>query len=385
MNPVAAAAVAALADAGEVLPVWARLSSGSHDLPGLERMRALVAARAAGLGAEISVVPVGDDGRAVLRLVRRPDAPRRVLLVGHLDTVHSPAAPGPSVALNADGVLTGPGVADMKGGLLVMLAALRGLEASPHADRLGWEVLVTPDEELGSPVSLPVLTEAAGRADLGLAFEPASEGAVVVGRRGRVVVRVSVAGRAAHAGRDPSQGRNAITALAEIVLCAEALADPDAGCDVTVGLIRGGSVVNAVPDAAHADLDVRVPDDTTRARVLGGLGSACAAVAAHREVEAQVTELIGCPAMPVTPAAEALAVRYVAAAAEVGFAVQAVTGGGVSDANHLAGAGLTVLDGLGVVGGGLHGPEEWASLPSLPERAAAAALLLEGLATRRVP
>lgn len=380
MNPVVAAAAAAVSDGADVLAAWARQPSGSGDLPGLERMRALVAARAARLGAEVSLVPVGGDGRAVLRLVRRPDAARRVLLVGHLDTVHSPAVPGPPVAFGDDGVLTGPGVADMKGGLLVMLAALAGFETSPHAERLGWEVLVTPDEELGAPVSLPVLTEAAGRADVGLVFEPASAGAVVVGRRGRVVVRASVTGRAAHAGRDPSKGRNAITALAEIVLMAEALADPDDGCDVTVGLIRGGTVVNAVPDSASADIDIRVPDTATQARVLGGLESACASVASYREVRAELRDLVGCPAMPVTPAATALAERYAAAAAQVGFPVEAVTGGGVSDANHLAGAGLTVLDGLGVVGGGLHGPEEWASVPSVAQRAGAAALLMEALA-----
>lgn len=375
-------AQAALADAGTVLAEWARQPSGSHDLPGLARMAALIRRRAACLPGVMEEVPLG-HGAAALRLVVRPDAPRRVLLVGHYDTVHGPDLPGPPVALGPDGVITGPGVADMKGGILVMIAALAGLEAAPPGGGLGWELLLTPDEELGAPHSRPLLHAAAAAADLGLVFEPAAHGGdVVVGRRGRSVLCVETAGRAAHAGRNPGEGRNAVTALAEIVLAAEALAAPADGTDVTVGVVRGGSAVNVVPDAAVAEIDVRAADDAALGTVRRGLEEACARVAARRGVTARVTEVVGCPAMPVTAASARLAALYIEEARALGLPpVGAASVGGVSDANHLAGAGLVVIDGLGAVGGGLHGPDEWADTLSLPGRAAAAAALLARLAT----
>ncbi|MCC6833054.1 MAG: M20/M25/M40 family metallo-hydrolase [Thermoleophilia bacterium] len=370
-----------IADAGPVLARWAGQPSGSHDLPGLAAMAALIRERAARLPGTLEDIPL-DGGAAALRMVVRPEAPRRVVLVGHYDTVHGPDLPGPPVALGADGVITGPGVADMKGGILVMIAALAGFEAASHAGALGWELLITPDEELGAPHSLPLLHAAAAAADAGLVFEPAAgAGDVVVGRRGRSVLRVEVAGRAAHAGRNPAEGRNAVTALAEMVLAAEALAAPGDGTDVTVGIIRGGAAVNVVPDAAVAEVDVRVTAGTALPEARAGLERACSRIAARRDVRATVTEVVGCPAMPVTPGAARLADLYIEEARARHLAPAAVSVGGVSDANHLAGAGLAVIDGLGVVGGGLHGPDEWADTGSVAARAAVAAALLGRLAT----
>ncbi len=379
-DALVAAARAAAADAPEVLSRWALQPSGSHDHVGLRAMLALIADRAALLPGTADMVALA-GGPPALRLTHRPDAPRQVLLVGHYDTVHTAESPVPSVGRPSHEVLTGPGVADMKGGVLVLLAAVAGLEASEHAPRLGWEVLLTPDEELGAPRSLDALGDAARRADLALVFEPAAgDGDVVVARRGREVLAIEVIGRAAHAGRDPWAGRNAIAALAELILAAERMSAYERGVSVNVGLVRGGGAVNVVPDSACAEVDVRADSRADLAAVRAELDSVALRVGATREVGVKVTRLVGCPPMAAGDGARLLATTYAAGAARLGMTVAAVSVGGVSDANHVAAEGIPVLDGLGPVGGGLHGPDEWVSLPSIPERAAAAALLLDDLA-----
>ena len=380
MSRVVAAARAAASDAAAVLECWARQPSGSHDHRGLLAMRAAVAERASTLPGTVEEVAL-PAGPPALRVAHRPGAARRLLLVGHYDTAHTAADPGPPVELTSPGVLTGPGVADMKGGILVALAALAGFEASPAAEGVGWELLLTPDEELGAPRSRAALEDAGRRADAALVFEPAAgDGDVVVARSGRFVIDLEVAGRAAHAGRDPWNGRSAVAALAELILAAEAMNARADGVSVNVGRIEGGGAVNVVPARARAELDVRAPTAEGLAGVEKRLVAAAAGVGARREVEARVGARLRCPPMPRTPDAERMAVAYVEGAATLGLRVATVAVGGVSDANHVAATGAPVLDGLGVVGGGLHGPDEWASLASLDERAVAAALLMERLA-----
>ena len=380
-DAVAAAARAAAADAPAVLERWARQPSGSHDPEGLAAMLALVAARAGVLPGAVEEVPL-HGGSPALRIAHRGDAARRVLLVGHYDTVFTARHPGPPVLRTSPDVLTGPGVADMKGGILVLMAALAGLEASPAAPALGWEVLLTPDEELGAPRSLGALLAAARVADVALVFEPAADdGDVVVARRGREVLAVDVTGRAAHAGRDPWNGRSAVAALAELTLLAGRMSAHERGVSVNVGLVSGGSAVNVVPASARAEIDVRADSAADLDAVRESLASAALRVGAEWGVVAEVDRVLGCPPMGRTPGAEGLAKAYAAGAASLGMRVAAVAVGSVSDANHLAATGIPVLDGLGAVGGGLHGPDEWASLTSIPERAAAAALLLHDLAS----
>ncbi|MEZ5080327.1 MAG: M20/M25/M40 family metallo-hydrolase [Thermoleophilia bacterium] len=378
---VAARARDSLADVWEVLPAWAAIASSSGDPAGLTAMLAALRARAEHLPGTAREARLDRGGPAALYVSCRPDAPRRVLLVGHMDTVHGPDVTAPPIERRGD-VLTGPGVADMKGGLLVMLAALDGFEASPHAPRLGWDLIVTPDEELGSPLGAPFLADAAGDVHWGLVFEPAGAGGgVVIQRRGRSVLRIDVTGRSAHAGRDPASGRNAVTALAELVLAAEAMGAPDSHLDVTVGTARGGSQVNVVPDRAVAEIDVRAQDAAPLADVAAELRRVADDVVRRREVQVEVREVVGCPPMSPTPVSERLARAYGGAARTVGIDAPPVRVGGVSDANHLAGAGLSVIDGLGPVGGGLHSPDEWVDVPSILDRAAAAAVLLHRLAT----
>ena len=207
-------------------------------------------------------------GRA-MRARKRPEAPRQIFLGIHLDTVYPLDQPFQKVeALDAN-TLRGPGVIDAKGGLVVMLTAIEALERSELAGNVGWEILVNPDEEIGSPGSTELFVEAARRNHVGLVFEPAiGEGNIVDARKGTGNFTIIVHGRAAHAGRDFASGRSAIVALAGIVKKLHALNDTMPGVIVNVGKIEGGGALNVVPDLAIVRINVRltVPEDETRLR-----------------------------------------------------------------------------------------------------------------------
>jgi len=239
---------------------WANINSGSSHAAGLERMRlALRQSFAALPGSLLDEPPLPDSALRALRVRLRPDAPRRILLSGHYDTVYDAGHPFQACRWENERILRGPGVADMKGGIVVMHAALEAFEQSPGADRLGWEVLLTPDEETGSRGSAPLLAEAAQRNDFGLVFEPARpDGNLVRSRKGVGQLSVICRGRAAHVAREPNDGRNAIVALAEFLCAASRVPGKLPGALVNAGRIRGGSdATNIVPDFAEAVLDVR--------------------------------------------------------------------------------------------------------------------------------
>ncbi|MEO6567918.1 MAG: M20/M25/M40 family metallo-hydrolase, partial [Opitutaceae bacterium] len=259
----------------DLLITWADLNSGSDHLAGLERMRGKLRDEFASLpGALVSDVMLDGTTAKILRIIVRPAAPQRILLSGHYDTVYGAAHPFQRCTLLDSNTLRGPGVADMKGGLVVMLAALREFERSPPAAQLGYDILLTPDEETGSGASRPVL-EAAARSKqhaFALVFEPArSNGNLVKSRKGTGVFTLTCHGRAAHAGRDPESGRNAILALAELLPHVHALNRDLPGIMLNIGNIRGGGAVNIVPDFAAAELNVRITHSADEARVLGRL------------------------------------------------------------------------------------------------------------------
>ncbi|MBC8010959.1 MAG: M20/M25/M40 family metallo-hydrolase, partial [Burkholderiales bacterium] len=201
-----------------LLAAWSAINSGSDHPAGLERMRAaLRAAFASAFPSALVEEPAlpGTAARA-LRLVLRPDAPFRILLNGHYDTVYEATHPFQQPRLLDPGTLNGPGTADMKGGLVVLLAALHAFEQTDDAHRLGIEILLTPDEEIGSRASLDEINTSARRCRFGLVFEPArSGGEIVRTRKGTGVFTITSRGRAAH-GAQPELGRNAIAALADL-------------------------------------------------------------------------------------------------------------------------------------------------------------------------
>jgi glutamate carboxypeptidase len=372
----------------DLLISWANLNSGSDHFAGLECMRIALAAEFATLrDATVEHIALGGTTAKILRVRVRPAAPLQLLLSGHYDTVYGATHPFQTCTLLDDHILRGPGVADMKGGLVVMLTALRELEDSPHAARLGFEILLTPDEETGSVASCPVLeaTARSGRCAFALVFEPArANGNLVKSRNGTGAFTVTVRGRAAHAGRDPENGRNAILALAEILPRIDALGRELPGVMINLGTIRGGGTVNIVPDLASADLNVRITRVGDDAAFFTRLDALLAAVNAREGYRAERTGQFNRGPKVETPFEEKLFAAWQQCAREFGVTLswQHVAGG--SDGNLLSAAGLANLDGLGPVGDRLHSPEEFVYLPSLTERAQIAARFLAKLAAGNI-
>ena len=372
------------AELRDLLVSWAEINSGSSNSEGLSRMCSALRTEFGRLpGAAAEVVPLGPGLPQALRVRARPEAPLHVLLCGHFDTVYGPEDPFQRCRFPDPHTLNGPGVADMKGGLVVMLAALRAFEASEQSCRLGWEVLLTPDEEIGSAGSAPLFAEAARRHRLALVFEPArANGDLVRGRMGTGIFTATARGRAAHAGRDPKAGRNAILALAEFLPLTEGI---KGDLMINVGSIRGGGAVNIVPDFAQAEINVRVTRREDQDSVLERLRERAAPINAREGFSLQIEGRFNRPPKEITPVEERLFEAWRDCGREAGahFSWQDVAGG--SDGNLLAAAGLPCLDGLGVVGDHLHSPREVIRVSSFAERAQVAALFLSRLERGVIP
>ncbi len=350
---------------------YAAAETPSGDAAALDAFADLVAADTAALGATARRLPL-PNGDALL--VERPGerVGKPALLLAHHDTVH----PVGSVPLRRDGdVLHGPGVYDMKGGLVVVLAAwdaLRDAGVPARASRL----LLTPDEEIGSPTSSALVLEQAAQAAYALGLEPPHpDGALKTSRMGSTRWRVSVAGRAAHAALDPGAGVSAIDELVDQLLAVRAIAAEHPDVLVNVGMLGGGGRTNVVPDAASADVGLRFADLATEEAFLARL-AALAPVRPGAVVTPQVVTRR--PAWAPSPASDELLAAVAAAGALVGQPVAGRAAAGAADTNLTGAAGLPSLDGFGPLGAGAHAATEHVLLASLPQRAA---LLAATLAT----
>jgi len=388
MIPAPITALRARADElRDLLIRWAHINSGSEHIAGLARMRAALAEAFATLpGVEISSVTLAGSEEQALRVRCRPDAPRQILLSGHYDTVYAPTHPFQRCELVDPHTLRGPGVADMKGGLVVMLAALQTLEQLPAAKRIGWEALLTPDEEIGSAASAPVITETARRHRLGLVFEPArGNGDLVHSRKGTGNFTLTCHGRAAHAGRVPNDGRNAIVALAEILPAVHRLPEEIPGLLLNVGRIEGGGALNVVPDRAVAGLNIRTTRVGDGDRALARLRELAATIGAREGFRAELAGHFDSPPKECGPVEEAVFAAWRQCASDLAVKPFSwVHTGGGSDGNLLSAAGLPNLDGVGPVGDHLHSEREYCELPTLVERAQIAALFLHRFASDEV-
>lgn len=357
----------------ERLVRWAEINSNSAHRTGLEHMAGQLEAAFA------EWTPVAPDrielpNGPALRWICRPDSPTRVFLGGHFDTVYPPDHPFQTCTRLDSNTLQGPGTADMKGGLLILLEALRAFESSPFSAAAGWEVVLTPDEEIGSPHSAPLLELAARRCDIGLVFEPAlpGQGDLVRRRPGSAVFCLQATGRAAHVGRDFSAGRSAIVALCDAIQQLHGL-NRNGGLICNAGAIHGGGAVNVVPAEAHAYLNVRTAEPETALAALHGI---VARTQSAHGVELQLTGSFTRPPKPLTPEMERLFAHYQSCAQALGLSIGWQDTGGCCDGNNLAASGLPNLDSLGARGGNIHSPDEYVLLDSLIERARIAALLL---------
>lgn len=317
------------------------------------------------------------DGRPHLRW-RLGDEPSRVLLLGHHDTVW-PACTLARIPFSVTGgVLRGPGCFDMKAGLVLAFHA-----AAELAGRSGVTILVTADEEIGSPSSRELIeSEAAGCAAALVLEASADGGALKTERKGTSLYQIRVHGRAAHAGLEPERGVNATVELARQVLAATAIADPQRGTTVTPTVMSAGSTVNTVPAEGELAVDVRIRDRAEQERVDAAMRALAPALAGAR------LEVTGGPNRPplAASASAALFDRACRVATELGLPplTFAAVGGG-SDGNFTAGAGTPTLDGLGAVGHGAHAEDEHVLVAELPPRAALLAALVADLLAEPQP
>ena len=373
---------------------WAAVNSGSRNLVGLDTLSRLLAdafsplpglldLREASPVEAMNAVGVLEPlaHGANLHLKVRPDAPVRLLMTGHMDTVFGTDHPFQHVFWREEGqVLGGPGVADMKGGLAVMLAALQAVETSPLAGRIGYEVVINSDEEVGSPGSAALIAEAARGKKAAFTYEPSAlpDGTLAAARPGSGNFSLFVEGRSAHAGRNPEQGRNALVAAADLALrLAEAKTD---GLKVNPARIEGGSPNNVVPDKAVLRVNLRpaTPDDETRAAAL--IDALVAAVAAKHDVRIRIHGGFGRPPKPLDAKAGKLFALVRRCGADLGQEIGWRDTGGVCDGNNIAACGVPVVDTMGARGGAIHSDEEYLIVESLAERARLSALAILRLA-----
>jgi glutamate carboxypeptidase len=268
----------------------------------------------------------------------------------------------------------------MKGGLAVMLAALEAVEAGPLAPGLGYEVVINSDEEVGSPGSAALIAEAARGKSAAFTYEPSAlpDGTLAGARPGSGNFSIVVAGRSAHAGRNPDEGRNALLAAAELALRLDSAKGP--GLTVNPARIDGGGPNNVVPDHAILRVNMRPATLADQARAQAALEEAVAEVAARRDVRMTLHGGWGRPPKPLDPAAERLFALVRDCGADLGQAIGWRATGGVCDGNNIAACGVPVVDTMGARGGAIHSPDEYLLVESLAERAQLSALALLRLA-----
>jgi glutamate carboxypeptidase len=361
---------------------WAKINSGSRNLAGLAEMAGLCADAFAALPGEVALEEpapaeaMGEDGRLEpvahgrnLHLVVRPEAPVQLLLTGHMDTVYGPDHPFQRIEWLGSKVLRGPGVADMKGGIAVILAALQAVEASGHAETLGYEVVINSDEEVGSPGSAALIASAARGKHAALTYEPSAlpDGTLAGARPGSGNFSLLVEGRSAHAGRNPQDGRNAVVAAADLALRLSRAKSE--GLSVNPARIDGGGPNNVVPDRAVLRINMRPAAPADQQRAQRALDEAVASVSAEHDVRINIHGGWGRPPKPLDPAAERLFGLVRSCGEALGQPIAWLPTGGVCDGNNIAACGVPVVDTMGVRGGAIHSSDEYLIVESLAERA----------------
>jgi len=356
------------------LETLVNLDSGTYDRGDVQRVGAWVRARCAAWGAELAVHDGGMYGDSFAATLAG-QGERSVALLAHLDTVF-PSGTTAERPFRIEGRRAlGPGVCDMKGGILAAIYAIEALRVLGSGSFGRLRLICTSDEEVGAPSSRGFLEEMAVGADAVLVMEAGRENGDIVGqRKGGGSFRLEVRGRSTHAGVEPEKGRSAVLTLSRQVIALSALTDLEAGMTITVGTVSGGTRPNVVPDYAEAGVDVRAHNAADMRRLLD------AAEAALARAAIEGTSYIWTPQFFRPPwernaGTERLIARARALAQILGFDVAAASTGGTSDGNFTAALGIPTLDGLGPVGGLDHGPLEYIELDSIVPRTA----LLSGL------
>lgn len=363
----------------DTLFTWIRTESPTHDVAGVNLMMDLVVTQMADAPVAIERIP-GEQGLGDALILRagpqNDQAP--ILVMSHLDTVHPVGTIKKDLPLKVDGDrLYGPGVYDMKGGAFFSLEAFRDVARKASAAR-PMVFIVTPDEEIGSPMTRPIIEDIGRRSAYALVTEPARDGGkIVTSRKGVGRFDVHVEGRPAHAGSRHKDGRNAIYEAARQILAIEAMTDYGRGITTTVGMASGGTAVNVVPQHAHFSIDLRVEtvaDGEALAAAILGLKPQ------SPDFKVNVTGGMNRPPYECTDETAKLFDHAKELAAGIGFElISSARVGGGSDGNFTAALGTPTLDGLGIDGDGAHTLQEYGLISSIAPRQQLMMQLLETL------
>ncbi|GAB5457578.1 MAG: hydrolase [Henriciella sp.] len=377
---------------------WAGINTGSWNRKGLDTLAPKMADAFSALEADTILEPakpfatVNAEGKedefesgAIIRVSSRPKAPIQIVMSGHYDTVF-PENTFEAITDLGDGRLNGPGLADMKGGLSLMLGALQAFEAGPLKDKLGYKIVITPDEEIGNFASAQALTEAAKSGALvGMTYEPCMDnGAMSGGRKGSAVYDIVLHGRSAHAGRAKEDGRSAVEAAAHLIVGLEALNGQYDGVSFNVGALDGGNAVNIVPDLAVIRFGARAPDAEAAAWASAQVEALFQKAIARDGITGHLHGGFYRPPKPRNAAQQSLFDAVAQTGKAIGLDLEFVDTGGVCEGNNIFAAGVPNVDTLGVLGGRIHSDEEYVVMSSFTERAQLSALLLNRFADGRI-
>jgi glutamate carboxypeptidase len=373
---------------------WAATNSGSGNLEGLKATAEMLADGFAALPGKVELkqpapvervradggIETVEHGRHLV-LTARPEASTQLLFTGHMDTVFAADHSFQEQRWLKDGVLNGPGVADMKGGISVLLAALASSEKTSDFGRIGYQVMINSDEEVGSPSSAPLIAELAKGKTAALTYEPALPDGTLAGERaGSGNFSIIFTGKSAHAGRNPDDGRNALLAAADLALRLKSLTRE--GLSVNPARIEGGSPNNVVPDHAVLRVNFRpkTPEIVIETEKL--LRNMIAAIEREHGVSTHLHGSFARPPKPIDAGAAKLFGLVKQCGADIGLEVAWKSTGGVCDGNNIAACGVPVVDTMGVRGGSIHSSDEFLITESLVERARLSALTIMRIAAK---
>ncbi len=354
--------------AHELLNAFAEINSFTRNRAGLDEMAKEICNAYRPLEARMERI---ENPEAVPFLIfeKRPHASIQVLLGGHMDTVYPPSM-NFSACKTENEKMFGPGVTDMKGGLIVLLIALQAFELFSPAAKIGWTVAINADEEIGSPSSRPIWKILAQRFDFGLLFEPVfPDGSFVITRNGSLNVLVEVKGRAAHAGRDFHEGRSSNRAMTEFLHEMYLATDKIHGVTMNAGELKGGSAANVVPSYTLCKINFRSPLKEHLLKIEEALASVAGSQSIKHEVEFTVTTESLTPPKENSAQQRLLFAHLEACCKTLSLPFRTVHSGGVCDGNALLENGLPNIDTMGVQGGCIHTEEEYVELESLITRA----------------
>ena len=371
------------------------INSGSFNPAGVNKVGLQLLEYAKVLDAKVEILPVApfkhidNQGKLqefpmgnAVRLTKRPEAKLQIFFCGHLDTVFPLDSDFQQTQWLDDETLNGPGVADLKGGLIVMLKAIEALERSPYAANIGWEILFNPDEEIGSQGSAGFISEAAKRVHLGMIYEPSfPDGNFAGERKGSGNFSIITRGKAAHAGREHHLGRNAVRAMCDFISALDDLNGKRTGVTINPALIEGGGANNIVPDLCLSRFNIRLEKPEDEQWCLDNIQQILDDINQRDGLSIEMHGHFG--RKPTLLSAANLKLFQLACdcGSELGLNLTWLPTGGCCDGNNLAEAGIPNIDTLGVQGGKIHSSDEYLKVKSLTVRAKLSALMLMKLAT----